>query len=132
MQSLEILHPRKRDMIVGPASRNRDRYFIVARALERPVVMARDMLDHVHWVDFASKLEFEKFHKMLPVVTGAPPRAPRESHTRRTKFANSDWQDGMAQQTPRRTPAARHMIRLRIMQQIQSIDAESRDQPLFA
>ena len=38
VQRLEILHPGKRDVIVSPVARDRDRDFIIASPLERPVV----------------------------------------------------------------------------------------------
>src|SRR5690606_12861114 len=48
VQRLEFLHPGKRNLIVGPGARDRDRNLIVAVALEAPVVRACDMLDDIH------------------------------------------------------------------------------------
>src|SRR5690606_17803775 len=50
VQGLEILHPGKRNLIVGPGAGNRDRDLVVAVPLEAPVVGAGNMLDNVHRV----------------------------------------------------------------------------------
>src|SRR5690606_5094674 len=48
VQRLEFLHPGKRNLVVGPGARDRDRNLVVAVALEAPVVRACDMLDDIH------------------------------------------------------------------------------------
>jgi hypothetical protein len=52
------------------------------------------------------------------------------THDEQIRELRQAGQYGATDPTP--DTAARRMIRLRIMQQIQCIDAESRDQPLFA
>ena len=104
MQRLEILHPGEGDMIVGPASGDRDRDLVVAGPLEGPVIGVRDLLDDIHRVDFAGNVEFDQFHEMLPVVLGAPPRAPRKRHTTNNLVSNSGGQD-MRRTSPGPDPA---------------------------
>ena len=65
-------------MVVGPYAGHRDRDFVVAIALERPVIGMRHLLDNVDGVGFAGEVEFNQFHGMLPVVLGASLHAPCE------------------------------------------------------
>ena len=68
-------------MVVGPDAGHRDRDLVVAGALERPVIVVRHLLDHIHRMDFAGEFEFEQFHGMLPVVLERHTRSgEREAH----------------------------------------------------
>jgi hypothetical protein len=50
MQRLDVGHPGEGDLVIGPAPRHHDGDFILAGALERPVMRAGNPLDYVERV----------------------------------------------------------------------------------
>ncbi|CDX63444.1 hypothetical protein MPL3365_90093 [Mesorhizobium plurifarium] len=66
---------------------------------------------------------------MLPVFRGAP-HAPRGTHDEQSCLELG--RSGLSNAKTQPDPTARRMTLLRIMQQIQSIDRESREQPNFS
>src|ERR1700687_4033991 len=51
MQRLDLAHPGVGDLVVGPLAGDQDGDFVVAGALERPVVHRRQTFHHVERVD---------------------------------------------------------------------------------
>ena len=64
-------------MVVGPASGDRNGDLVVAGALERPVIVVRDLFDHVHRVEFARDIDFEKVHQNIAFLSWDAARRAR-------------------------------------------------------
>jgi hypothetical protein len=64
MQCFQGAHPRQRDVIVAPTARNRDRDFVLARAIERPIVRRSDLLDQVDGIWRRRLFEIHQTHVM--------------------------------------------------------------------
>ena len=62
MQRLDLGHPGEGELIVGPVALGDDRHFVFAGALERPVVIGGDILDHRERVVPGIDNAFEEGH----------------------------------------------------------------------
>ena len=62
MQRLDLGHPGKGQLVIGPLALGDDRHFIFAGAFERPVVIGRDVFDHRERVVPGIDNAFEQGH----------------------------------------------------------------------
>jgi hypothetical protein len=62
MQRLDLAHPGKGQLVVGPVALRYDRHLVLAGAFERPVVIGGDILDHRKRVVPGIEDAFEEGH----------------------------------------------------------------------
>ena len=62
MQRLDLGHPGEGELVVGPVALGDDRDFVLAGALECPVVIGGDILDHRERVVPEIDVAFEEGH----------------------------------------------------------------------
>src|SRR5438045_3423106 len=62
MQRLDFMHPGEGDVIIAPASVDRDRDLVVGGAVERPVVDGSEALDDIDRVDLTLAGEVDQRH----------------------------------------------------------------------